>query len=159
MSEKDFLVHLRENQRIIFKLVNIYARDPDDKKDLQQEIILQAWKSYARFKGESKFSTWLYRLSLNTILTMRRRPVVVEYRDDLETLSGVSSSSYEAKDAAELLYKAMRRLDDVEKAVISLHLEGYDNKEIADIIGITANLVAVKVYRAKRKLAEILKKI
>ena len=158
MSEKDFLAHLKEHQRIVYKLVNIYARDPDDKKDLQQEIILQAWKSYAKFKGESKFSTWLYRLSLNTILTMRRRPAAVEYRDDLETLNGVSSP-FDIQDNAELLYNAIRRLDDTEKAVISLHLEGYDNKEIADIIGITANLVAVKVHRIKQKLAEILKKI
>ncbi len=149
---------MQEHQRIIYKLVNIYAKDADDKKDLQQEIILQAWKSYAKFKGESKFSTWLYRLSLNTILTMRRRPVVVEYRGDLETLSN-ASSPFDARDNAETLYKAMRRLDDAEKAVMSLHLEGYDNKEIADIMGITANLVAVKVYRAKQKLAEILKKI
>ena len=158
MSEKDFLAHLQEHQRIIYKLVNIYARNPDDKKDLQQEIILQAWKGYARFKGESKFSTWLYRLSLNTILTMRRRRGAVEYRDDLETVHAAVWPQ-EAKDNAELLYNAMRRLDDAEKAVISLHLEGYDNKEIADIIGITPNLVAVKVYRTKRKLAEILKKI
>lgn len=158
MSERDFLAHLQEHQGIIYKLVNIYARDPDDKKDLQQEIILQAWKSYARFKGESKFSTWLYRLSLNTILTMRRRPAAVEYRDNLETLNN-TASPFDIKDDVELLYKAIRQLDDAEKAVISLHLEGYENKEIADIIGITTNLVAVKVFRAKQKLADILKKI
>ncbi len=157
MSEKDFLAHLKENQRIIFKLVNIYARDADDRKDLQQEIILQAWKGYPRFKGESKFSTWLYRLSLNTILTMRRRTSELEYRENLESLNA-TSSPFETKDNTELLYNAIKQLNDAEKAIISLSLEGYDNKEIADIIGISSNLVGVKVFRAKQRLTEILKK-
>lgn len=158
MSEKDFLAHLQEHQRIIFKLVNIYARNADDKKDLQQEIILQAWKSYANFKGEAKFSTWLYRLSLNTIFTMQRRPATVQYRDDLETLH-YTTTPFVARENADLLYNALKQLDDAEKAVISLHLEGYDHQEIADIIGITTNLVAVKIHRAKQKLSQILKKI
>ena len=158
MSEKDFLANLQQHQRIIYKLVNIYARNPDDKKDLQQEIILQAWKSYAKFRGESKFSTWLYRLSLNTIFTMRGRPAAIEYRDDLEALP-VAASPHEANEDAERLYQAIRQLNDVEKAVISLHLDGYDNNEIAEHMGISNNLVAVKVHRARQKLAEILKRI
>lgn len=158
MSEKDFLLQLKEHQRIIYKLVNIYARNTDDRQDLQQEILLQAWKGYSSFRGEAKFSTWLYRLALNTIFTMQRRPVKVEYRDNLETII-TSGSPHDDKDNAERLYKAIRTLSDTEKAVISLHLEGYDNKEIAGIIGISANLVGVKVYRAKQKLAELLKNI
>ncbi len=158
MSEKDFLAQLKTHQRIIYKLVNIYARDVDDKKDLQQEIILQAWKGYPHFKGESKFSTWLYRLSLNTIFTMRRRTSAIEYHENLEPLNKLTSP-FEAKDNTELLYYAIKQLNDAEKAIISLSLEGYDNKEIAEIIGISSNLVGVKVYRAKQKLTEILKKL
>ena len=158
MSEKDFLTHLKEHQRIIFKLVNIYAHNPGDKQDLQQEIILQAWRSYPAFRGDAKFSTWLYRLSLNTIFTMQRRVGAVEYRDDLE-MQAAGTSPHESRDNAELLYMAMRQLDDAEKAIISLHLDGYDHKEIADILGITVNNTTVKVHRAKQKLAEILKKI
>ncbi len=158
MSEKDFLLQLKEHQRIIYKLVNIYARNTDDRQDLQQEILLQAWKGYSSFRGEAKFSTWLYRLALNTIFTMQRRPVKVEYRDNLETLI-TSASPHDDKDNAERLYKAIRMLSDTEKAIISLHLEGYDNKEIAGIIGISANLVGVKVHRARQKLAELLKNI
>ncbi len=158
MSEKDFLAQLKQHQRIIYKLVNIYARSDADKEDMQQEILLQAWRGYPSFRAESKFSTWLYRVSLNTIFTMKRRVNAVDYSDQIENLP-VSVLPYESKENSERLYKAIRQLDDTEKAVISLHLEGYDNKEIAGMLGISANLTGVKIYRAKEKLAEKLKNI
>ena len=158
MSEKDFLRYLTENERIIFKLVNIYARSEDDKQDLQQEIILQAWKSYPSFKGQSKFSTWLYRLALNTIFTMQRRQTNVEYREDLTMLQH-TTVPYARSESTEALLIAIRCLEDTEKAIISLHLEGYSNEEIANIIGISLNNTTVKIFRTKQKLAQLLNKI
>ena len=73
MSEKEFLSQLKEHQNIIYKLVHLYANTEEDKKDLYQEILLQAWKTYPAFRGEAKFSTWLYRLCLNTIFTIQRK--------------------------------------------------------------------------------------
>ncbi|MBL0307317.1 MAG: hypothetical protein IPQ25_15180 [Chitinophagaceae bacterium] len=72
MSEKEFLSQLKEHQNIIYKLVHLYANTEEVKKDLYQEILFQAWKTYPAFRGEAKFSTWLYRLCLNTIFTIRK---------------------------------------------------------------------------------------
>ncbi|MBL0358075.1 MAG: hypothetical protein IPP72_14940 [Chitinophagaceae bacterium] len=87
MSQKEFLEQVRNNQGIIYKLVGLYAGDREEKKDLYQEILLQAWKAWPSFRGEAKFSTWLYRLSLNTIFTQRRKASKIDYLESLETVA------------------------------------------------------------------------
>lgn len=157
MSEKEFLSQLSAHQNIIYKLVHLYANTEEDKKDLYQEIVLQAWKTYSAFRGEAKFSTWLYRLCLNTIFTIQRKINRIEYTDTIKYEEQYSSTS--TSDEAERLYKAIRTLPETERAVISLHLDGYDNKEVSELIGITANLVGVKLHRIKQYLATLLKEI
>lgn len=157
MSEKEFLHQLKEHQNIIYKLVHVYAYSEEDKKDLYQEIVLQAWKTFPSFRGESKFSTWLYRLCLNTIFTLQRKVNKIAYTDTSVYEEHFSTSIN--VDEKERLYKAMRTLPETERAIISLHLDGYDNGEIGEVLGITANLVAVKLHRAKQQLTTILKNI
>lgn len=157
MSEKVFLEQLKEHQHIIYKLVHLYANSQEDKKDLYQEIVLQAWKTYSSFRGDAKFSTWLYRLSLNTIFTITRNRGKVHYTDTTRFEEGfVSTTDWDAK---ERLYIAIRTLPETERAIISLHLDGYDNKEISEMLGITANLVGVKLHRSKKNLSTLLKNI
>ncbi len=155
MSEQEFLLYIKTNQKIIFKLVHLYAVSEEDKKDLYQEILLQAWKNFPAFRGDAKFSTWLYRISLNTIFTMHRRKKPVHYTDTSVFENQLVTHS--TTDEAERLYKAIRTLADSDRAVISLHLDGYDNKEIAEMTGITANNVAVRLYRIKQQIANLLK--
>lgn len=157
MSEKEFLTLLKEHQNIIYKLVHLYANTEEDKKDLYQEIVLQAWKTFRAFRGEAKFSTWLYRLCLNTIFTIQKKTNRIAYTDTAkfeETYFTITGN-----DEADRLYKAIRTLPETERAIISLHLDGYDNKEVSAIAGITANLVAVKLHRIKQQLATLLKDI
>lgn len=157
MSEKEFLSQLKAHQNIIFKLVHIYAVSAEDKKDLYQEILYQAWKTYPAFRGEAKFSTWLYRLCLNTLFTIQRKTKRIEYTDTSKYEHQYVSTS--TTDDTERLYKAIRTLPETERAIISLHLDGYDNKEISELIGITANLAGVKLHRIKLRLATLLKDI
>ncbi len=157
MSEKEFLSQLTAYQNIIYKLVHLYANTEEDKKDLYQEIVLQAWKTYGGFRGDAKFSTWLYRLCLNTILTIQRKTNRIEYTDTIKYEQHYVSTA--TSDDAERLYKAIRTIPETERAIISLHLDGYDNKEISDLLGITANLVGVKLHRIKQQLATLLKDI
>ena len=157
MFEKEFLSQIKEHQNIIYKLVHLYATTEEDKKDLYQEIVLQAWKSYSAFRGEAKFSTWLYRLCLNTILTIQRKTNRIEYTDTARFEDDFSTTS--PSDELERLYKAIRTLPETERAIISLNLDGYDNKEVGELLGITANLVGVKLYRIKQQLAMLLKNI
>jgi RNA polymerase sigma-70 factor (ECF subfamily) len=157
VSEKEFLSQLKEHQNIIYKLVHLYATSDEDKKDLYQEIVLQAWKTYPSFRGEAKFSTWLYRLCLNTIFTIQRKTNKIDYTDTTMYEQQLITTS--GNDEKERLYKALRTLPDTERAIISLNLDGYDNKEVSELLGITANLVGVKLHRAKQQLTTLLKNI
>jgi RNA polymerase sigma factor (sigma-70 family) len=157
VSETQFLEQVRENQGLIYKLVGLYASDGEEKKDLYQEVLLQAWKAWPHFRGDAKFSTWLYRICLNTILTQKRKANLVEYKESLEAISpAVQHSSIQKEDMAGL-QKAIRQLSETDRAIISLHFDGYDNSEISEILGITGNHVAVKLYRCKQQLTNLLK--
>ena len=157
MSEKEFLSQLKEHRNIIYKLVHLYANTEEDKKDLYQEIVLQAWKTYSAFRGDAKFSTWLYRLCLNTIFTIQRKTKRIEYTDTAKFEETHFTAS--GNDEAERLYKAIRTWPETERALISLHLDGYDNREVGELLGITPNLVGVKLHRIKQQLATLLKNI
>ncbi|MEO6670224.1 MAG: sigma-70 family RNA polymerase sigma factor [Ferruginibacter sp.] len=157
MSEKEFLAKLKEHQNIIYKLVHLYANTEEDKKDLYQEIVLQAWKTYAAFRGDSKFSTWLYRLCLNTIFTIQKKTNRIDYTDTAKFEETYFTTS--GNDEVDRLYKAIRTLAETERAIISLHLDGYDNKEVSELLGVTPNLVGVKLHRIKQQLATLLKNI
>lgn len=156
MSETQFLQQVQQNQGIIYKLVSLYALDAEDKKDMYQEVLLQAWKAWPAFRGEAKFSTWLYRICLNTLLTFARKKSKVDYRESLEEVSPVIENRTDEKDAVRRLQKAIRGLAETDRAIISMHLDGYDNGEIAEITGISNNNVAVKLYRIKQQLANFL---
>ncbi|HEX4875047.1 MAG TPA: sigma-70 family RNA polymerase sigma factor [Chitinophagaceae bacterium] len=156
MSEKEFLAQVQANQGIIYKLVGLYVTDKEEKKDLYQEVLLQTWKAWPSFRGEAKFSTWLYRITLNTILTWQRKEKKMELRDDLENLSPAVPHKSLQQEEAQRLHWAIRRLAETDRAIISLSLEGFDNGEIADMLGISANHVAVKLHRIKQQLQNVL---
>jgi RNA polymerase sigma-70 factor, ECF subfamily len=155
VSEKEFLTLIEQNRGIIFKVIRLYVRHAEDERDLFQEILFQAWKSYPRFDGRAKFSTWLYRVSLNTVLTFKRRPALVETREVLESKEVVTRDRQED---TEMLYQAIWQLQEVDRMIITLHLDGYENDEIADITGLTKNNVAVKLHRSKTVIVEKLKR-
>lgn len=147
--QQEFAALINANQGIIYKVIRLYVRNIDDEQDLYQEILFQAWKSWERFKGDSKFSTWLYRVALNTVLTFRRRAKLVMPVEDIS----VYDTPVPAPDHdAEVLYKSIRELGEVERMIISLHLDGYENDEIGEITGLTKNHVAVKLHRTKETL-------
>jgi RNA polymerase sigma factor (sigma-70 family) len=155
MSTRDqqaFLDLLQPNTAIIHKVIRLYAEDEEDRRDLYQEVVCQAWSAWERFEGNSKFSTWLYRVALNTALTFdkRRRR---KGPDPVEELVPPPSVAYEAR---ELLYWAMGRLEEIDRMIILLHLEGYDHPEIAGITATNTNHIAVKIHRIKKRLTDIL---
>jgi RNA polymerase sigma factor (sigma-70 family) len=156
LSEAAFLQQVRENQGIIYKLVGLYAHDAEEKKDLYQEVLLQAWKSWPSFRQEAKFSTWLYRICLNTIFTQRRKPQRLDFKESLEDISAAVQNSVVQQEDAERLRLAIRQLPETDRAIISMHLDGYDNAEIAGMLGISNNHVAVKLHRIKQQLGNLL---
>lgn len=137
--------------------MGLYANDAEERKDLYQEILLQAWRSWSGFRGDSKFSTWLYRISLNTILTQKRKSSKIDYVESLEEVDRGSNDATQKREEVERLRKAIRTLSETDRALISMHLDGYENAEIAEVLGITVNHVAVKLHRCKQQLANLLK--
>ncbi len=136
-------------------MIRLYINNEEDEKDLFQEILFQAWKSFPNFDGRSKFSTWLYRVSLNTVLTFKRRPIKVQAHENLELLNHPSEKV--EPDESDALYYAIRQLNEIDRMIITLHLDGYENEEIAEISGLTKNNTAVKLHRIKDGLIKTLK--
>jgi len=155
IKEDEFLKQIEENRGIIYKVINLYANDLEDKKDLYQEIVFQAWKSYPNFRSESKFSTWLYKVSLNvsmTYLSKTKKQTRVTETFPLE----MQLEHSELSERAEVLYRAIRTLNELERGIIMLHLDGYDNTEISEIAGLTKVNTGVKLHRIKQQLITLL---
>lgn len=157
--EKEFLQIIKANQGIIHKVCNIYCDDQDDRDDLFQEIVAQLWKSYATFREESKFTTWMYRVALNTAITTfkktKRRPD--QNRLTIENFQ-VKDENYDAETEEEIrnLHRAVAQLTGIEKSIVLLFLENKKYEEIAEITGITQNYVRVKMNRIKKKLKKFM---
>ncbi len=155
-TEKEFIQLLNQNQKIIHKVCNLYMNWQEDKEDLFQEITLQAWKAFSQFRGDAKFSTWLYRVALNTAITFFRKDKKNAF---IATVSEVPelalpSDKDPIEDKTKAMYKAIAALSKIDKAIVMLYLEDYSYAEISEIIGITANNIAVKMNRIKVKLRE-----
>ncbi len=154
-SEKEFISLLNQHQKIVYKVCNLYMDRHSEREDLFQEITLQAWKAYGNFRGDAKFSTWLYRVALNTAITFFRkdknRPII--YSTDIvpEQPEDIFDPIEEQVKA---MYTAIGDLSKIDKAIVMLYLEDYSYNEIGDMMGITANNVAVKMNRIKVKLKE-----
>jgi len=154
--EQEFTELIDQHRGIIFKVIRLYVNHEEDERDLFQEILFQAWRSYPNFKGQSKFSTWLYRVGLNTVLTFRRRPKLVVPHEDLSVLK-VSIDERVQPEETEALYIAIRDLNELDRMIVTLHLDGYENEEISEISGLTRNNVAVKLHRIKETLTKKMK--
>jgi RNA polymerase sigma-70 factor (ECF subfamily) len=157
MSGQDFLQLIEAHKGIVLKIVNLYADDAEDRKDLHQEIIFQCWKSYSSFKAEAKFSTWLYKISLNVSLTyLNKKKKAAQINNAGKSDEHVIPS--ELSERADNLYQAIRQLNEIDRGIIMLHLDGYDNAEISEITGISKNNTGVKLHRIKQLLTNILNK-
>ncbi|MFT4642882.1 MAG: RNA polymerase sigma factor (sigma-70 family) [Candidatus Azotimanducaceae bacterium] len=157
--EKQFVKLLDENQNIIHKVCRVYTNNSDAHKDLFQEVTIQLWKAYPKFRGDAKFSTWMYRVALNTAITLYRkskRQIQTSDISDFHYKLEYDEYDGEIEEQMQLLYKAIHQLSDIEKALILLYLEDKPYKEIAETMGITEVNARVKVNRIKTKLKTIL---
>ncbi len=153
--ELEFELKLKEYKLLIYKVCRIYGNNPNDIQELYQDIIIQLWKSYPKFRGESKFSTWLYRIAINIALMSLSRPKrALEYRDvELHNLQVPDEDDTGLKDEQqEQMYLAIQQLNDIEKSIVMLYLEDSSYDEMEDILGISNATLRVKMNRIKEKL-------
>jgi RNA polymerase sigma-70 factor, ECF subfamily len=154
-----FVQNITENNGIIHKVCNIYCNNSEEKKDMMQEITLQLWKSFPNYKGEAKFSTWMYRIALNTAITNIRKS---KTNPIFEALTEQQQSIIEKEDIPRLdddinrLYKAIATLNNIEKGIILLYLEKNTYAEIGEITGLSEKNISVKIVRIKTKLKKLL---
>ena len=153
--EKEFIGLIKENERIILKVCNLYCRESKDREDLYQDILVQLWKSFPNFSRKSKITTWMYRIALNTAVSRfrkeKKRPAQEQISDRLIT------DSLDEGENESLLYAAIDSLNKVEKAIIMLYLDEMKYKEIGEIMGLSESNVGFKINQIKRKLREKLK--
>ncbi len=154
-SEERFLGLLEEHKKILHKVASSYARTAQDRQDLAQEMAVQLWRSFERFDGRGKFSTWMYRVALNVAIShvrseMTRTRHVVPGEPGLLEL--VADPAGPPDDDLRLLYEAMERLDELDRALLILHLDGHRYDTIAEILGISETNVGTKLARLKQKL-------
>ena len=162
--KKDFQNIIETHNGILYKIGRSYTIEESDFKDLYQEMLIQIWKSLDIFKGDSKISTWIYRVALNTALVFKRKEKKNLRTDSIENLSfkiaddspALYQQKQEKESKIELLYKCIYQLKKEERAIILLHLEGKKYEEIAEIIGLTTNHVGVKIKRIKDRLQKLL---
>jgi RNA polymerase sigma-70 factor (ECF subfamily) len=154
-GDERFVALLEEHKRILYKIASAYCADPEDRRDLVQEIVVQLWRSFPRYDERLKFSTWMYRIGMNVAIsslrsrTRRGRETVALEADILDV-----SALGEAGDDFRLVQQLVSRLDEMSRALLILYLEGYSHAEIAEILGISVTNVGTRINRIKNRLRE-----
>lgn len=155
-NERDFASLIKQHSRIINKVSYFYANDKLPFDDLRQEIYVNIWLGLKQFRGDSKMSTWIYRVAVNSALMALRssKPKIEIVSVDFGLLDISSEADDVQRENLQALQSLINRLEDIEKAIMLLWLDEHSYDEIADIIGLKRNTVAVKIHRIKDKLSK-----
>jgi len=153
-KEKEFAQIIRENKRQIYTVCYMFSKDVDEVADLFQEILINMWKGFQSFRGNSSISTWIWRISLNTCINASKK------RGRLETLPlDMNINPYEDidEDAMQIrqLYARINKLGLVDRSIILMWLENLSYEEIGAILGISVKNVSVKLVRIREKLKQM----
>lgn len=155
MSSDFYKTSIVPHAGIIIKICRAYTDSQEDFEDFYQETCLQIWKSRKTFQEKSKWSTWVYRITLNVCLTLIKKSKKKGFSKEFSTEEITKNQAFENEDL-NLLYDAIKKLSELDRAIILLHLEENPHKEIASIIGLTPNNIAVKINRIKKQLKILL---
>ncbi|MGZ3846878.1 MAG: RNA polymerase sigma factor [Flavisolibacter sp.] len=158
-TEKEFAQRVGEHQLLLHKVCRVYAFTEADRKDLFQEIVIQLWKAYPKFRGLSKFSTWMYRVAINTAITALRKQndFIASYEPaNLPELEDRKHNEGE-EEQLQQLYKAIAQLNEIDKAILMLYMEDRSYEEMEDILGLSQGNLRVKMNRIKDKLRQLTK--
>ena len=156
-TKKEFSELIEKNQAIIHKITMVYTNGYANREDLFQEICLQLWKSYPNFRQGAQFSTWMYRVALNTAISNVRKEKHKVAFEPLRESDRTEDDGTDEREKVTLLYRAISNLNQIDKAMILLWLDEKSYDEIAEIMGTSKSNVSVKLVRIKRKLEELVK--
>ncbi|MCE6992035.1 RNA polymerase sigma factor [Dyadobacter sp. CY323] len=153
-----FLAVMEANKGIIYKVANAYCRDPENRKDLIQEIVIQLWLGFPKYDEQFRITTWMYRIALNVSISFYRKENVREkinapLRPDIMDLTEDIGTPEPDSDIG-TLHRFIRELREFDRAIILLYLEENSQQEIAEILGITSTNVSTKISRIKEQLKQ-----
>jgi len=159
MTQEEFVRQVQANQGIIQKICGLYGQTQPDREDLFQEIIVQLWKAVPKFQEQSRFSTWLYRVALNTAISdfRKKRRALPVIQTEVASLEIESELIDDKDERLKTLYAAISQLQEIDKAVVMLYLEDKSYDEMEDIVGISASTLRVRMNRIREKLRELTK--
>ena len=152
-----FLILLDEHKKILFKIASSYCRNGADREDLVQEMVLQIWRSFDRYDDRHRFSTWMYRVALNVAISFyrgesRRPRTIVPADDSILEIAAEAPESAALEDDLRLLQRFIEQLDELDRALVILYLDGNRYDTIAEVLGISETNVGTKISRIKQKL-------
>mgnify|MGYP001122335527 FL=1 len=153
--EQEFVTLIQEYERVIYKVCYLYTTPHATLNDLYQEVVINLWKAYPKFRNECKISTWTYRIALNTCISFIRKEKNIP---EIVTLSQIADRIEETDETQVMLkrlYSMINRLGQLEKSIVLLYLEDKSYEEIAEITGLTLTNVATKLSRIKDKLRKM----
>ncbi|WP_036169881.1 sigma-70 family RNA polymerase sigma factor [Noviluteimonas dokdonensis] len=152
----DFQALLAAHRGIVLKVAATYARSPEDRADLAQDIAMQLWQAWPAYDASRTFATWMYRVALNVAISWQRRERHRRHEaldDDAQShIAGALDVDAEAREQLTLVQRAMARLGEVDRALLLLHLEGCSHRESAEVLGTTEGNVATRLNRIKTHL-------
>lgn len=159
-KEKVFANIIKINQGLLIKVARLYTHSREDEEDLFQEIVLQLWRSFDSFKGESKVTTWMYRVALNTAITLFRKKTKSPQADEIQELycRDFVEEEDEVQGQIALLYRVIRMLPNIERAIVTMYLDDLPYRDIAETLGISEVNARVKMNRMKKTLKELMEK-
>ena len=155
-KEQEFVRIIKQHEGVIFKITTMYTDNRDDQKDLYQDVVYQLWKSFDSFRAESKVSTWMYRIALNTALTRLKKSKRMGNTVSIDRVVVEQIENYdpEFEERLKVLYAHIKQLNVIEKGLMLLLLEGKKYEEIAEITGLSPSNVGTKISRIKQKLTK-----
>jgi RNA polymerase sigma factor (sigma-70 family) len=154
-SDDRFLTLLEEHRKILYKVANAYCREREDRADLVQEIAVQLWRSFGRYDAQYRFSTWMYRIALNVAISFyRTESVRIRHALPLEgmVLDFAAVDAQPDADERRVLYALIGGLEELDRALTLLYLDGYAHQEIGGVLGLSSTNVATRIDRIKQRL-------
>ncbi len=156
-TQDRFLALLDQHKKILYKVAGAYCRNPADRPDLMQEIAAQLWRSFGRYDERHRFSTWMYRIALNVAISFyrgeaRRARNTVPAEDSILDVAAEGPEPGDEDGNLQLLHQLIARLDELDRALVLLYLDGNRYDTIAEVLGISETNAATKLSRIKQKL-------
>ena len=154
IKEQEFSRMVREHKSTIYTVCYMFSNDEDEVSDLFQETLINLWKGFESFRHESKLSTWIYRVAMNTCISADRKKRKQGTKVPLSmNINLYNDEDHETKQVRQL-HERIQRLDLVDRALVMMWLEGMNYDEIAEVVGISVKNVGVKLVRIKEKLKQ-----